>query len=83
MSGVYRAKFLQNLKQMIDKGEVILLAGTDAKPLFNLLYHKDWIVYAKAPFGGPQAVIEYLAGTPIKWLSAITEYTALMMKKQL
>ena len=26
----------------------------------NLLYHKDWIVYAKAPFGGPQAVIEYL-----------------------
>jgi len=60
MSMVYRAKFLQALKQMIDKGEVILPAGKDEKQLLNLLYRKDWIVYAKAPFGGPQAVIEYL-----------------------
>ncbi len=60
MSIVYRAKFLQALKQMIDKGEVILPAGKDEKQLLNLLYRKDWIVYAKAPFGGPQAVIEYL-----------------------
>lgn len=60
MSTVYRAKFLQALKQMIDKGEVMLPAGKDEKQLLNLLYHKAWIVYAKAPFGGPQAVIEYL-----------------------
>jgi hypothetical protein len=32
----------------------------DVKALVNLLYSKDWVVYAKAPFGGPQAVIEYL-----------------------
>lgn len=25
-----------------------------------MLYQKQWIVYAKSPFGGPQAVIEYL-----------------------
>ena len=60
MSIVYRAKFLQPLKHMIDKGELLLPHTTDVKQLFNLLYHKDWIVYAKAPFGGPQAVIEYL-----------------------
>jgi hypothetical protein len=60
MSTVYRAKFLQALKQMIDKGEVLLPAGKEEKQLLNLLYRKDWIVYAKAPFGGPQAVIEYL-----------------------
>jgi hypothetical protein len=60
MSTVYRAKFLQALKQMIDKGEVILPGNKDEKQLLNLLYQKDWIVYAKAPFGGPQAVIEYL-----------------------
>jgi len=24
------------------------------------LHKKEWVVYAKAPFGGPQAVIEYL-----------------------
>jgi hypothetical protein len=60
MSIVYRAKFLQALKKMIDNGEVILPDNKDAKQLLNLLYHKDWIVYAKAPFGGPHAVIEYL-----------------------
>ena len=60
MSIVYRARFLQTLKQMIDKGEVILSDNKDAKQLLNLLYHKDWVVHAKAPFGGPHAVVEYL-----------------------
>jgi hypothetical protein len=60
MSIVYRSKFLQALQEMISKGEVILPADTDCKQLMNLLYQKDWVVYAKAPFGGPQAVIEYL-----------------------
>lgn len=60
MSIVYRAKFLEGLKQMIDNGEVILPDNKNEKELLNLMYRKDWIVYAKAPFGGPQAVIEYL-----------------------
>ena len=60
MSIVYRAKFLQALQHLIDKGEVILPAGKDEKQLLDLLYHKQWVVYAKAPFGGPQAVIEYV-----------------------
>ena len=60
MSIVYRARFLQALQQMIAKGEVMLPDKTDAKKLLNLLYQKDWIVYGKAPFGGPHAVIEYL-----------------------
>ena len=33
---------------------------TDGKRLLDQLYHKDWVVYAKAPFGGPVAVIAYL-----------------------
>jgi hypothetical protein len=53
-------KFLQALKQLIQDGEVIPLAGTDTVLLFNQLYKKDWVIYAKAPFGGPQTVIEYL-----------------------
>lgn len=60
MSIVYRAKFLQALQSMIAKGEVMLPDGTDWQQLFNLLYQKDWVVYAKAPFGSPHAVIEYL-----------------------
>jgi Putative transposase len=60
MSIVYRTKFLLALKQMINKGDVTLPDNKDEKQLLNLLYHKDWVVYAKAPFGGPHAVIEYL-----------------------
>ncbi len=60
MSIVYKTKFLQALKKMIDNGEVILPEKTNAKQLFNLLYRKNWMVYAKAPFGGPHSVIEYL-----------------------
>jgi hypothetical protein len=60
MQLVYRAKFLQALAQMIADGDVILPDKTDSKHLFNLLYKKNWVVYAKAPFGGPHAVIEYL-----------------------
>jgi len=44
---------------MIAKGEIVLTDGKDDKQLINLLYQKDWIVYAKAPFGGPHSVIEY------------------------
>jgi Putative transposase len=28
--------------------------------LFRKLWQKKWVAYAKAPFGGPQTVIEYL-----------------------
>lgn len=64
MGIVYRAKFLQALQSLIEQGEVILPAGrpgkADAKQLLDILYKKDWIVYAKAPLAGPHGVIEYL-----------------------
>jgi hypothetical protein len=60
MSIVYRAKFLAALQQMIANGEVTLLQKEEGLGLINSLYRKEWVVYAKAPFGGPQPVIEYL-----------------------
>ena len=64
MSIVYRAKFLQALQHLIDAGNVTLpavgSAKSEAKQLLDILYKKDWIVYAKAPLAGPHAVIEYL-----------------------
>lgn len=60
MSIVYKTKFLQALKLMILKGDVLLPTRTDMVAFFNLLYKKAWVVYAKAPFGGPHTVIEYL-----------------------
>ena len=60
MAIVYRGKFLQALQQLITKGEVVLPQKQDGKQLMNLLYKKEWVVDARAPFGGPHAVIEYL-----------------------
>lgn len=60
MKMVYRAKFMEGLTRLIENKTVLPKEGTDIKALFNTVYQKDWIVYAKAPFGGPHAVIEYL-----------------------
>ena len=49
MSAVFKGKFLDGLKKLIDANTILPSPGTDVKALFNLLYQKDWIVYAKAP----------------------------------
>jgi Putative transposase/Transposase zinc-binding domain len=60
MGIVYRAKFMEGLKALLANQTVIPAPATDINALINVVYKKDWVVYAKAPFGGPQAVIEYL-----------------------
>jgi Putative transposase/Transposase zinc-binding domain len=64
---VFRGKFVAGLKsafqngQLHLSGDLALLAQPKAfaswlRPLFR----KDWIVYAKPPFGGPEYVLQYL-----------------------
>ena len=60
MSSVYKTKFLQQLKKLINQKQVIPPDGVNIVEQINLLYAKNWVVYAKAPFAGPAAVIEYL-----------------------
>ena len=50
MSKVFRAKYVQELRQ----------SGITEQSLFDVLFQKEWVVYAKKPFGGPKNVIEYL-----------------------
>lgn len=50
MSKVFRAKYVKALKSRI----------IPEKELINQLFQKDWVVYAKRPFGHPKAVLEYL-----------------------
>ncbi len=67
LSPVFRGKFLAGLKQLFSGG-TLKLAGSSApladataqRRLFNTLYEKPWVVYAKRPFGGPQQVLDYL-----------------------
>lgn len=59
---VYRAYFLKQLHQQIDKG-IITMTEEQHKEWLSLrtsLYNMDWIVYFKEPMGGPAQVLEYL-----------------------
>ncbi len=50
LSKVFRAKYVKCLRDH----------GLGEKPLLESLFKKEWVVYAKRPFGGPSQVIEYL-----------------------
>ena len=60
MNIVFRAKYLEGLKTLLANQSVQPPADTDITSVIKRLYQKDWIVYAKQPFGGPEQVIEYL-----------------------
>jgi hypothetical protein len=68
LSRVFRGKFTAGLKCAFHQGKLVF-PGT-LKPLAEAkafhaflrpLFHHDWVVYAKRPFGGPQHVLQYLA----------------------
>ena len=50
LSKVFRAKYVGILSQKIELD----------KELRESLFKKDWVVYAKRPFGSPKSVVEYL-----------------------
>jgi hypothetical protein len=68
LSRVFRGKYIHLLKQAFAAGELEFYGQLTefAEPppfeqLLNSAVRKDWIVYAKRPFGGPEQVLRYLA----------------------
>ncbi len=65
MNKVYKAYFLKRLRQHLEAGELILPSNFPMKNDYlkwkEILYKKEWVVYAKPPFGGVKNVIKYLA----------------------
>ena len=55
LSRVFRGKFLALLRQAVDRGKVQSI-DNDIKASRQ----KNWIVYAKKPFGSPHTVLDYL-----------------------
>jgi predicted Zn-ribbon and HTH transcriptional regulator len=55
LSRVFRGKFLALLQQACDKGK-FPAANNDIKASRR----KNWVVYAKKPFGSPEKVLDYL-----------------------
>lgn len=60
MAVVFRGKYLQGLKKLLDDQVISFNTDVNRKEYFHNLYHKEWVVFAKKPFGGPLQVIEYL-----------------------
>lgn len=67
LSRLFRGKFLAALERAYAKGTLEFAGGCADlgvpdcfAHLKDALYRKEWVVYAKPPFGGPGAVFEYL-----------------------
>lgn len=65
---VLRGKFLDGLKKLYRQGRLVFPEhraplGTPQgfQHLLDTLYGKDWVVYCKPPFAGPDKVLDYLA----------------------
>ena len=65
---VFRGKFVAGLKQAFQQKQLQVsgqLKGLAEQKAFHAflrpLFRKDWVVYAKRPFGGPEHVLHYLA----------------------
>ena len=68
LSRVFRGKYLELLRAAFDQGRLRFpgrLQRLADAPAFGAWltpwYRKDWVVYAKRPFGGPAQVLKYLA----------------------
>ncbi len=55
LSRVFRGKFLDLLKQAFNQGKI-----PPPSQGFKELHKKNWVLYAKKPFGSPQTVLDYL-----------------------
>lgn len=67
LSRLFRGKFLAALQDLFHRGELNYhgqaqaLQSKDAfRHCMQQLYAKEWVVYAKRPFGGPAQVVQYL-----------------------
>jgi Putative transposase/Transposase zinc-binding domain len=62
LSRVFRGKYLASLRQAVEDGKLTFGFGAEAfTQWLATLYAKEWVVYAKPPFGGPERVLKYLA----------------------
>lgn len=67
LSRVFRGKFLAGLKQAHRRGKLQFVGdlehladAANFRGYLAPLREKNWVVYAKAPFGGPARVLKYL-----------------------
>ena len=67
LSEVFRGKFIDYFQRAFANAKLIFPGNTERlgtkkgfSALINQLWAKDWVVYSKEPFGGPEQVLDYL-----------------------
>src|SRR6202022_1016177 len=67
LSRFFRRRFLELLEQAFDSGELEFFSALQElrdrnafRRYLDPLRDKEWVVYAKAPFAGPQQVLDYV-----------------------
>jgi len=55
LSSVFRAQMVKALRDYVQEEQIKTTQG-----LFNSLFEKEWVVYAKSPSAGPKQVLSYL-----------------------
>jgi hypothetical protein len=67
LSRKFKGKFLHNFKKAYEDGALKfygsmenLTLEQDFRSMINTLYSREWVVYCKEPFKGPEHVVEYL-----------------------
>jgi len=67
LSRFFRRRFLELLERAFERGELEFFSALQAlrvpeafRRYLQPLRQKEWVVYAKAPFAGPQQVLEYV-----------------------
>ncbi len=67
LSMVFRAKFSDYMNKAFSKGDLIFPGETlqladekEFSTFINTLKQKNWVVYCKKPFAGPQQVLDYI-----------------------
>ncbi len=67
LSGIFKGKFLFYLRKAYENNELIFTGNIlhfanrhHFKQFLDKLYCKEWVIYAKKPFNGPEQVLEYL-----------------------
>ncbi len=68
LSRVFRGKFKAGLQQLFQQHKLQFHGSLQSlaeprrfRQFLRQLFHQDWVVYAKPPFGGPEHVLNYLA----------------------
>jgi hypothetical protein len=87
MSRLFRGKFLHALKKAYEEGALQFKGSTEIlsqpsmwQTMLDKLYGIEWVVYAKAPFGGPVHVFHYLGRYTHR--VAISNHRLIELKKE-